>query len=78
MRNNLKSLYELQEIDLRIDGLDGEKGQLLSEAQALEAKLAEAREKIAARREEAEALETEKGELEAKFDIVLGLTPAED
>jgi predicted nucleic acid-binding Zn-ribbon protein len=67
LRNNLKSLYELQEIDLRIDGLDGEKGQLLSEAQALEAKLTEAREKIAARREEAEALETEKVALEANL-----------
>ena len=65
MRNNLKSLYELQEIDLRIDGLDSEKGQLLSEAQALEAKLIEAREKIAARREEAAALEAEKAGLEA-------------
>ena len=65
MRNNLKSLYELQEIDLRIDGLDSEKGQLIGEAQALEAKLAEAREKIAARRDEAQALETEKAALEA-------------
>ena len=67
MRNNLKSLYELQEIDLRIDGLDGEKGQLLGEAQALETKLIEAREKIAARREEAQALETEKETLEANL-----------
>jgi predicted nucleic acid-binding Zn-ribbon protein len=67
LRNNLKSLYELQEIDLRIDGLDGEKGQLLSEAQALEAKLIEAREKIAARREEAETLEAEKVALEANL-----------
>ena len=64
MRNSLKALYELQEIDLRIDGLDGEKGQLLSEAQALEAKLNEAREKIAARREEALTVEAEKGALE--------------
>lgn len=64
MRNNLKALYELQEIDLRIDGLDSEKGQLLSEAQALEEKLAEARGKIAARREEVQALEAEKGALE--------------
>jgi predicted nucleic acid-binding Zn-ribbon protein len=63
----LKSLYELQEIDLRIDGLDSEKGQLISEAQALEAKLAEAREKIAARREEALALEAEKSGLEANL-----------
>ena len=67
MRNNLKSLYELQEIDLRIDGLDGERGQLLGEAQALEAKLAEAREKISARREEAKALEAEKIGLEANL-----------
>jgi len=67
LRNNLKALYELQEIDLRIDGLDGEKGQLLGEAQALEARLIEAREKIAARREEAAALEAEKGTLEANL-----------
>ena len=67
MRNNLKSLYELQEIDLRIDGLDTEKEQLLNEAQALEAKLAEAREKIAAKREEVQALEAGKGELEANL-----------
>jgi len=67
LRNNLKSLYELQEIDLRIDGLDTEKEQLLNEAQALEAKLAEAREKIAAKREEVQALEAGKGELEANL-----------
>jgi len=67
LRNNLNALYELQEIDLRIDGLDGEKGQLLAEAQALEARLAEAREKIAARREEATALEAEKAGLEASL-----------
>ncbi len=67
MRNSLKSLYQLQEIDLRIDGLDSEKAQLLNEAQALEAKLAEAREKIAARREEARTLEEEKGALEANL-----------
>lgn len=67
MRNNLKSLYELQEIDLRIDGLDGEKGQLLAEVAALDARLAEAREKIAARREELQALEAEKGALEANL-----------
>ena len=64
MRNKLKALYELQEIDLRIDGLDSEKAQLLGESQALEAKLVEAREKIAARREEVKALEDEKGALE--------------
>lgn len=67
MRNKLKSLYELQEIDLRIDGLDGEKGQLIGEVQALEAKLAEAREKIAARREELETLGSEKEALEASL-----------
>ncbi|MBJ6749190.1 zinc ribbon domain-containing protein [Geomonas anaerohicana] len=67
MRNKLKALYELQEIDLRIDGLDGEKAQLVSESQALDAKLAEAREKIAARREEVSALEEEKGALEASL-----------
>jgi predicted nucleic acid-binding Zn-ribbon protein len=63
----LNALYELQEIDLRIDGLDGEKGQLLAEAQALEAKLAEAREKIASRREELATLEADKVTLEANL-----------
>ncbi|GFO56052.1 hypothetical protein GMSM_30590 [Geomonas sp. Red276] len=67
MRNKLKSLYELQEIDLRIDGLDSEKGQLLAEAQALEAKLAEARERIAARREESETVAAEKAALDASL-----------
>jgi uncharacterized protein len=67
LRNNLIALYELQEIDLRIDGLDGEKAQLLAEAQALEAKLADAREKIAARREEVATLEAEKTGLEASL-----------
>ena len=67
MRNNLKSLYELQEIDLRIDGLDGERGQLLGEAQALESKVAEAKEKISARREEVQTLESEKAGLEANL-----------
>lgn len=67
MRNNLRALYELQEIDLRIDGLDVERGQLLAEAQALEAKLVEAREKISSRREEAQALEAEKTGLEASL-----------
>jgi len=67
LRNNLKSLYQLQEIDLRIDGLGGEKEHLLAEAQALESRLAEACEKIAARREEAAALEAEKAGLEASL-----------
>jgi len=65
LRNNLNALYELQEIDLRIDGLDGEKAQLLAEAEALEARLTEAREKIATRREELATLEADKAGLEA-------------
>jgi uncharacterized protein len=67
LRNNLNALYELQEIDLRIDGLDGEKGQLLAEAQALESRLAEAREKIVSRREEAATLAADKAALEASL-----------
>jgi len=67
LRNNLNALYELQEIDLRIDGLDGEKGQLVAEAEALEAKLVEAREKIAARREEAAVLAADKATLEVNL-----------
>lgn len=65
MRNNLKSLYTLQEIDLRIDGLDGEKGELLAQGEALEASLAEARQLLSQLREEAVQLAADKVELEA-------------
>jgi uncharacterized protein len=67
LRNNLKSLYELQEIDLRIDGLDGEKGQLLAQGEALQGALADAKEKIAQLREEAAALADDKVSLEASL-----------
>jgi len=63
----LKSLYELQEIDLRIDGLDGEKGQLLAQEEALQGALAEARERIVRLREEAAAFAADKASLEANL-----------
>ncbi|UFS71644.1 C4-type zinc ribbon domain-containing protein [Geomonas sp. RF6] len=65
MRNKLRSLYELQEMDLRIDGLDGEKAQLLREVATLEALLADSRRKIEERRQSAQILEEEKAGLEA-------------
>lgn len=65
MRNKLRSLYELQEMDLRIDGLDGEKAQLLREVAVLEATLAESRRKIEERKQDAQTLEEEKTGLEA-------------
>lgn len=67
MRNNLKALYVLQEIDLRIDGLDGEKGQLLAQGEALQASIADSGEKLARLREEAANVAAEKTQLEANL-----------
>jgi len=52
-------------MDLRIDGLDGEKAQLLREVAVLEATLAESRRKIEERKQDAQTLEEEKTGLEA-------------
>ena len=60
MRKNLKLLGELQAIDLKIDGLAGEKDALLEEIAVLENSVIEARTVIAEKSAEAEVLETEK------------------
>src|SRR5690348_3049793 len=51
-------------MDLRIDGLDGEKAQLQREVATLEGMLAESRQKIESRRQDAATLEDEKRGLE--------------
>ena len=64
MQKNLKLLGELQEIDLKVDVLHGEKDALLVEIATLENNLAEARNVIEVKNVEASALEEERRALE--------------
>ncbi len=64
MRKNLKLLGELQEIDLKVDSLQGEKEGLLAEVDALEQQVAAVQSEIAAKNGELAALEQEKQQLE--------------
>ncbi len=69
MRNNLKLLGELQEIDLKIDLLHGEKDTLLGEIAALENSVVEARNVIAENGAEAASLEEAKKTLEESLAV---------
>lgn len=69
MRNNLKLLGELQEIDLKIDLLHGEKDTLLGEIAALENSVVEARNVIAEKGAEAVSLEEAKKALEESLAV---------
>lgn len=64
MRKNLKMLDELQEIDLKLDGVKGEKESLLQEIAALDSKVAEAQNGIAGKNADLLALDGEKQVLE--------------
>ncbi len=64
MRKNLKLLGELQEIDLKVDGLRGEKEGLLAEVANLEQQVAGVQSEIAAKNGELAALEEERQRLE--------------
>ncbi len=64
MRKNLKLLGELQEIDLKVDSLQGEKEGLLAEIAALEQQVAGVQSEIAVKNGELVALEEEKQQLE--------------
>ncbi len=64
MRKNLKLLGELQEIDLKVDGLQGEKEGLLAEVAGLEQQVAGVQSEIAAKQGELSTLEEEKHRLE--------------
>ncbi len=67
MQKNLKVLTELQEIDLKADGLRGEKEVVLGEIAAVEQKLNEAAEAVAAKNAELEAVQAEKEDIEANL-----------
>jgi uncharacterized protein len=64
LRKNLKVLDGLQELDLKIDSLNGDVKSLEEGVAALEAEVAEAETSIQARNEELAALEDEKRQLE--------------
>ncbi|KAF0215744.1 MAG: hypothetical protein FD174_3990 [Geobacteraceae bacterium] len=64
MRKNLKMLDELQAIDLKLDGVKGEKEAFLQAMAVLEGNVAEAQSGIAERNAELAALEEEKQGLE--------------
>ena len=68
MQKSLKLLVELQEIDIKADGLRGQKEAVLREVDALEKKVVEAGEAIAAKNAEVEALVIEKDELEKNLE----------
>lgn len=65
LRNKLQTLYEVQEIDLRLDGIEGTRDSLLAELQLLDQKVAEARQDILAREQTLAALDEEKQGVEA-------------
>jgi predicted nucleic acid-binding Zn-ribbon protein len=65
VRKNLETLYELQEIDFKLDGIAGVRGSLLAEIDALDQKLAEARQELLAKEEGCTALDAEREVLEA-------------
>lgn len=64
MRKNLKVLDGLQELDLKIDSLNGDVKSLEEGVAALEAEIADAESSIQARNEELAALEDEKRQIE--------------
>lgn len=64
MRKNLETLYELQEIDLKLDGISGVRDSLLAEIDVLDQKLAEARQELLAKDEGLAALDAEREGLE--------------
>lgn len=71
MQKKLKLLDELQELDLRIDGLVAEKEQLLARSEALRQKVEEARLLLAAKRADLLQLEEEKRQMEANIALEL-------
>lgn len=60
MQKNLQVLDELQEIDLRLDGIAGDRDSLIAEMTVLDQQIAAARQDILAKEEELSSLDAEK------------------
>lgn len=69
MRNKLRILQELQAVDLKIDGREGERQGLLAEIEALDRKVAEAADALAVKNADMAALEEEKATIEANLAL---------
>jgi predicted nucleic acid-binding Zn-ribbon protein len=69
LRKNLKLLGELQEIDLKVDSLQGEKDGLLAEVDGLEQQVAGVQSEITAKNGELAAFEEEKQRLEESLVV---------
>lgn len=65
LRKNLQTLDEVQEIDLRLDGVETVRGALLSEIDALDQRVEEARRGISVKEGEIAALDEEKAGFES-------------
>ena len=64
VRKNLEILYELQEIDLKLDGIAGVRDALLAEIEALDQKVTEARQELLVKDEGRALLDAEREGLE--------------
>lgn len=64
MKKNLETLYDLQELDFKLDGIAGVRNSFLSEIDALDQKVATARQELLTKEESYTALEAERAELE--------------
>lgn len=69
LRKNLKTLDEMQEIDLRLDGIEGVRNSLLAEMDALDQTVAAARQDILAKEGEITALDEERQGVESTLAV---------
>jgi predicted nucleic acid-binding Zn-ribbon protein len=65
VKKNLETLYELQEIDLKLDGIAVVRDSLLAEIEALDQKVEEARQELFAKDESCSALDAEREGVES-------------
>lgn len=65
MKKNLETLYDLQELDFKLDGIAGVRDSFLSEIDVLDQKVSEARLELQAREDRYVSLESERDTLEA-------------
>jgi predicted nucleic acid-binding Zn-ribbon protein len=69
LRKKLKRLEELQELDLRVDGLASVRDELVSRGEALRMQVEEGRSLLEAKRGDMGSVEEERGQLEVNSDL---------
>jgi predicted nucleic acid-binding Zn-ribbon protein len=65
VKKNLETLYDLQELDFKLDGIAGVRDSFLSEIDALDQQVAEARQELLAKEEGCASLESDREGLES-------------